>query len=113
MAVSSSNRKNQNNQENGMENISVLMSQIWGAMFLWIDPNNPQAKERARTICSAFEKDTNYFDPSSKPFMLNYRVENLVELLKVLRGEGVTVIDKIEELSYGKFGWIMDPSGEQ
>lgn len=85
----------------------------WGSMFLWIDPNNPKAKESGRTIWSPFEKDTTYFQPSTKPYMFNYRVENLVELLKVLREEGVTVIDKIEELPYGKFGWIMDPEGNK
>ena len=45
--------------------------------------------------------------------MFNYRVENLDELLKVLREEGVTVIDKVEEVPYGKFGWIMDPEGNK
>lgn len=85
----------------------------WGSTFYWIDPNNPEAKEPASTVWSPFAKDTDYFNPSTKPFMLNYRVENLVELLKVLREEGVTVIDKIEELPYGKFGWIMDPEGNK
>jgi predicted enzyme related to lactoylglutathione lyase len=85
----------------------------WGSTFLWIDPNNPEAKEKAQTVWSPFAKDTTYFDPSAKPYMFNYRVENLVELLKVLREEGVTVIDKIEELPYGKFGWIMDPEGNK
>ena len=90
-----------------------LAMEDWGSTFFWIDPNNPDAKEQARTIWSAFEKDTTYFEPSAKPYMFNYRVENLDELLKVLREEGVTVIDKVEEVSYGKFGWIMDPEGNK
>ncbi len=90
-----------------------LAMEDWGSTFFWIDPNNPEAKEQGRTIWSAFEKDTTYFDPSAKPYMFNYRVENLDELLKVLREEGVTVIDKVEEVSYGKFGWIMDPEGNK
>jgi len=90
-----------------------LAMEDWGSTFFWIDPNNPDAKEQGRTIWSAFEKDTTYFDPSSKPYMFNYRVENLDELLKVLRDEGVTVIDKVEEVSYAKFGWIMDPEGNK
>ena len=53
-----------------------------------------------------------YLEPSVKPYMFNYGVENLVELLK-FREESVTVIDKMEELSYGKFGWIMDPEGNK
>ena len=45
--------------------------------------------------------------------MFNYRVENLEELLKVLKEEGVEVIGSIEEYEYGKFGWIMDPEGNK
>ena len=90
-----------------------LEMEDWGSTFFWIDPKNPEAKEKARTAWSAFEKDTKYFDPSAKPFMFNYRVENLVELLKVLREEGVTVIGEIEDYPYGKFGWAMDPEGNK
>ena len=43
--------------------------------------------------------------------MFNYRVENLIELLEVLKKEGVTVVGKIEEYEYGKFGWILDNDG--
>jgi len=85
----------------------------WGCTFLWADPKNPEAKTTGRTVWSAFEKNTTYFDPSTKPYMFNYRVENLVELLRILREEGVTVFDKVEELPYGKFGWIMDPEGNK
>ncbi|HMU47674.1 MAG TPA: bleomycin resistance protein [Chitinophagaceae bacterium] len=41
--------------------------------------------------------------------MINYRVENLEELLKTLKDEGVTVVGDIEVYDYGKFGWILDP----
>ena len=46
-------------------------------------------------------------------YMFNNRVENLTELLKLLREEGVTVVGEIEEFPYGKFGWIMDPEGNK
>jgi predicted enzyme related to lactoylglutathione lyase len=85
----------------------------WGSTFFWIDPNNRDAKVSARTEWSPFEKDTTYFSPSSKPFMFNYRVENLVELLKALKEEGVVIVGEIQEFSYGKFGWIMDPEGNK
>jgi predicted enzyme related to lactoylglutathione lyase len=45
--------------------------------------------------------------------MINYRVENLVELLDVLRSEGVTVVGEMQEYEYGKFGWILDPEGNK
>ena len=57
--------------------------------------------------------DTEYFSPSKKQFMFNFRVDNLVALLKVLKEEGVTIVGEVEEYSYGKFGWILDPEGNK
>ena len=85
----------------------------WGCSFLWNEIDNPNAKAPARTEWSPFSKDSKHFEPSQKPFMFNYRVENLVELLKVLKEEGVEVIGEIQEYPYGKFGWIMDPEGNK
>ncbi|GHN00359.1 glyoxalase [Cytophagales bacterium WSM2-2] len=85
----------------------------WGATFEWIDPDHKDAKTPATTAWSTFAKDTKYFEPSQKPFMFNYRVENLVELLKVLKEEGVEIVGEIQEFSYGKFGWILDPEGNK
>lgn len=59
------------------------------------------------------KKDTEYFDPSKKEFMFNYRVENLKELLETLKSEGVTIVGKMEEYDYGKFGWILDNEGNK
>lgn len=84
----------------------------YGASFRWIDPDNKEAKP-ALTAWSPFKEDTKYFQPSEKQFMLNYRVENLVELLKVLKEEGVQIVGEMEEYPYGKFGWIMDPEGNK
>jgi predicted enzyme related to lactoylglutathione lyase len=70
-------------------------------------------KEKGAIVFSFFERETDYFEPSEKEFMINLRVENLPALLEVLRGEGVHVFDKIEEYEYGKFGWILDPEGNK
>ncbi len=83
----------------------------WGASFVSRSLEDPQ--KACRTQWCAFEKGTDYFQPSGKPFMFNYRVENLVELLKVLKDEGVEVVGEIQEYEYGKFGWIMDPEGNK
>jgi len=45
--------------------------------------------------------------------MINYRVENLEELVKELKENGVTVLDEIETYEYGKFVHIMDPEGNK
>jgi len=66
-----------------------------------------------QTVWSLFPKDTKYFSPSTAPFMVNYRVENLLELVNVLREEGVEVDNMIEESEFGKFAWVMDPEGNR
>lgn len=85
----------------------------YGASFRWIDVNDKDAKTPALTAWSPFKDDTKYFSPSDKPYMFNYRVENLVELLKLLKEEGVQIVGELEEFSYGKFAWIMDPEGNK
>lgn len=72
-----------------------------------------QEKEKGWTAFSFFDENTNYFTPSEKEFMINLRVENLDELLKILRDEGVQVFDEREDGDYGKFGWILDPEGNK
>jgi lactoylglutathione lyase len=45
--------------------------------------------------------------------MINYRVENLTELVEQLKKEGVTIVDKIETFDYGKFVHILDMEGNK
>jgi predicted enzyme related to lactoylglutathione lyase len=60
-----------------------------------------------------FEATSNYFEPSAAPFMVNYRVGRLHDLLAALRQEGCQVLDKVEESEFGKFGWVVDPDGNK
>jgi predicted enzyme related to lactoylglutathione lyase len=45
--------------------------------------------------------------------MVNYRVENLLALVRDLREEGCNVLEKVEESEYGKFAWVVDPEGNK
>ena len=72
-----------------------------------------QEHEKGSTAFSLFDLNTKYFEPSEKQFMINLRVENLFELLKILRAEGVHVFDETEDGDYGKFGWILDLEGNK
>lgn len=88
-----------------------IESDQYGGLFKWRDYED---KEKVCTTAwSPFTKESDYFQPSEKEFMFNYRVENLVELLEALKKEGVEVVGEIEEYEYGKFGWIMDPEGRK
>ncbi len=79
--------------------------------FKWRERNNPD--QIGRTEFSLFPESTDYYAPSNSSFMLNFRVENLEELIEILRGEGVTIVGDIEVYEYGKFGWILDPEGNK
>jgi len=81
----------------------------YGCTFWWKDKEGSDCS----TQWSPMNNDTTYFEPSKSNFMMNFRVENLVELLAILREEGVTVVGDIQEFEYGKFGWILDPDGNK
>ena len=81
----------------------------WGCTFWWKDKDGNECS----TQWSPFKEDTDYFLPSKKDFMFNYRVENLEELLIQLKEEGVTIVGEIQEFDYGKFGWVLDNDGNK
>lgn len=83
----------------------------YGGMFEWRDVDDKEKK--CYTAWNPFSEKSGYFQPSEKKYMFNYRVENLEELLKVLKEEGVEIVGEIESFEYGKFGWIMDPEGNK
>jgi predicted enzyme related to lactoylglutathione lyase len=88
-----------------------LVTNEYGSVFEFRSTDQPDNK--GYLVWSPFTKDTKYFDPSKKEFMINYRVENLVELLEQLKKDGVEVVGEIEEYEYGKFAHIVDPEGNK
>jgi len=86
-----------------------LNTDDYGCTFWWKDKEGYDCA----TQWSPFKSDTNYFSPSEKQFMQNFRVENLEELLASLTREGVQVVGGMESYDYGKFGWIVDIEGNK
>lgn len=83
----------------------------YGASFEWYEGFD--STKKAQTQWTPFPDSTEYFGPSKKDFMINYRVENLAALVEELKKEGVTIVDTIESYDYGKFVHIMDPEGNK
>ncbi len=83
----------------------------WGAQFFWELPT--ASDTRPYSVLGMFKEQTDYFEPSAQPFMINFRVDDLEALVKQLRAEGVTVIGEPLEEEFGKFAWIMDPEGNK
>ena len=88
-----------------------LVTDDYGAAIEFRNANNPEEINYLRW--SPFAENTQYFDPSEKQFMINYRVQNIEGLVEKLKANGVTVVDEIEEFEYGKFVHIMDPEGNK
>ena len=92
------------------ENLGLAISE-YGSSFEFRNANRPD--EINYLQWSPFEEKTDYFDPSKKEFMINYRVQNIEGLVRKLRENGVTIVDEIESYEYGKFVHIMDPEGNK
>lgn len=82
----------------------------YGVNFTWKEEDSSKS---GSTQWSAFADDTKYFEPSTKEFMINYRVHDLEALVVELEKEGVTILDKTEEFDYGKFIHILDIEGNK
>ena len=88
-----------------------LKTDDYGAPFVF--RNYDKSDEVNFLQWSPMKDDTEYFKPSEKQFMINYRVENIEKLVEALKSDGVNVVDKIESFEYGKFVHIMDPEGNK
>jgi predicted enzyme related to lactoylglutathione lyase len=88
-----------------------LNTNDYGATFEWYEADDNTKK--GQTQWSPFTETTKYFEPSTKDFMINYRVDNLEALVGELKKEDVTVLDTIEAYDYGKFVHILDIEGNK
>jgi predicted enzyme related to lactoylglutathione lyase len=83
----------------------------WGATF---QSKNLDDSDQVDSLqWSVFKSGDEYFQPSKKHFMINYRVQNIEGLVVKLKEQGVTVLDEITTYDYGKFVHIMDPEGNK
>jgi|SRR5688572_25688277 len=92
------------------EHLGLRLEDWGGAILKWPDD---QAEDRGLTVWNVAKKDTQWFSPSSASFMINYRVDNLAEMLAQLRASGIEAIGGPESHENGKFAWILDPDGNK
>ena len=83
----------------------------YGSVFEWYQ--GADSTKKGFTQWSPFNEKTKYFEPSTKEFMINYRVADLEALVLELKKEGVTITDSVSTYDYGKFVHIMDLEGNK
>ncbi len=92
------------------DNLGVPVEEWGGAVFSW---KAHDERGDACTVWSPFPSDSTYFAPSTKEFMVNFRVSDLDAMLEQLRNNGCDVDEKVDESEFGKFGWVLDPEGNR
>ena len=92
------------------KHLGIPLEPWGGAILRWPDD---RAEDKGLTVWSVAKADTKWFAPSDAPFMINYRVDDLTELLANLRSAGVEVLQGPESHENGKFAWIVDPDGNK
>lgn len=92
------------------KNLGLNVNQ-YGSVFEW--RQGADTTKKGFTQWSPFKETTKYFLPSTKDFMINYRVEHMDLLVAELKKNGVTVCDSIETYDYGKFVHILDLEGNK
>jgi predicted enzyme related to lactoylglutathione lyase len=86
-----------------------LPTEEWGRMFPWRDDANPDAK--GFTVLGLHAKESDYFGPSTQPFMLNFSVDDLEGMLGTLRSRGVEIIKEFPADENGRFAHVVGPDG--
>jgi len=103
--------KNPEKTKEWYQNNLGLNTDKWGTNFEWFQGRD--STKKGFTQWSPFNQKTDHFEPSTKEFMINYRVVHLEQLLAKLKDNGVTILDSIETFEYGKFVHIMDNEGNK
>lgn len=92
------------------KHLGMALEDFGGAILRWPDD---KAEDRGLTVWHVADGNSRWFSPSESPFMINYRVDNLDELLAQLRADDVNIVGGPESHENGKFAWIMDPDGNK
>jgi predicted enzyme related to lactoylglutathione lyase len=92
------------------KNLGLQLEDWGGAILRWPED---KADDHGVTVWSVAPKDSKWFSPSDSSFMINYRVDNLDEMLEQLRADGVEILKGPDSDFNGKFAWIMDPDNNK
>ena len=92
------------------KHLGMTLEPFGGAVLKWPED---QAEDKGLTVWHLADADSQWFAPSQSPFIINYRVDDLGELLAQLRGGGIYIIQGPESHENGRFAWVMDPEGHK
>jgi len=90
--------------------LGLVLEEWGGAILKWPED---EAGDGGVTVWHVAEQKSEWFSPSKSSFMINYRVDDLDELLAQLRRDDVEIVGGPESHENGHFAWILDPDGNK
>lgn len=91
-------------------NLGMQFEPWGGAILRWTDDT---AGDGGVTVWHVAEQNTQWFSPSPSSFMINYRVDNMADMLARLRQNGVEILKGPDADENGTFAWVLDPDGNK
>ena len=92
------------------QHLGMRLEDFGGAILKWPEDT---AEDRGLTVWHVADPNSDWFSPSESAFMINYRVDDLDELIADLKKAGIELVKGPESHENGKFAWILDPDGNK
>jgi predicted enzyme related to lactoylglutathione lyase len=92
------------------KHLGMPLTEWGGAVLKWPDD---KAEDKGATVWNPAKPDTEWFAPNDQSFMINYRVDNMGELIAQLKAGGVELHKGPEFHENGVFAWVIDPDGNK
>jgi predicted enzyme related to lactoylglutathione lyase len=92
------------------KHLGLELEDFGGSILQW---EKDQAEDKGLTVWNIAAQDSEWFGPSKANFMINYRVDDLEQMMTDLKASSVEVVQEIQKHENGKFAWILDPDGNK
>jgi len=92
------------------KHLGLELKDFGGAVLRWPEDGG---EDKGLTVWHVAGPKSKWFSPSESSFMINYRVDNMDEMLTQLRAGGIAIHQGPESHENGKFAWILDPDGNK
>ncbi|MDP5010558.1 MAG: VOC family protein [Crocinitomicaceae bacterium] len=100
---------NPEEMNNWYRDVLGMTTNPYGVLFSFNDNTSPKGFLQL----GIFPSDSDYFGSEHQQAMLNFRVDNMTEMLEVLKTQRVRIVKDLEEYEYGKFVHILDLEGNR
>jgi predicted enzyme related to lactoylglutathione lyase len=92
------------------KNLGIKLDDWGGCALDWPED---KAEDKGVTAWMVAAPNTKWFSPSESSFMINYRIDNMDEMIAQLKSGGVALLKGPEYHENGVFAWVMDPEGNK